>query len=158
MVSVLDFLASGREPHMAIALRTGTGNNGTIVEMNTTPLIDVLLVLLVMLILTIPIQSHAVKIDLPHGPPVRHTVPPDVIQLDVDFDGTVIWNGAAIRDRATLNAYFAIEGRKPVAQQAEVHVRANRLAKYGAVATILADAQRAGVRKVGFAGHEQYAE
>jgi biopolymer transport protein ExbD len=142
---------------MAIALRSGNGN-GAIVEMNTTPLIDVLLVLLVMLILTIPIQTHAVKIDLPHAPPDLRTTPPTVVQLDVDFDGTVVWNGTPVPNRATLNSYFAIEGRKPVDQQAEIHVRANRLAKYGSVAAILADAQRAGVRKIGFTGNEQYAE
>ena len=140
---------------MAIALRSGNGN-GAIVEMNTTPLIDVLLVLLVMLILTIPIQTHAVKIDLPHTP--SNAPPPRTIQFEVDFDGTVLWNGVPVRDRATLNTYLATEGRMPLAEQAEVRVRANRLAKYGTVASILADAQRAGVSKIGFTGYEQYAD
>jgi biopolymer transport protein ExbD len=142
---------------MAITLRTGNGINGAIAEMNTTPLIDVLLVLLVMLILTIPIQTHAVKLDMPLVPP-KHAVPPPVVNLEVDFDGSVFWNGARVHDRATLNTYFTAEARKPRDQQAEIHLHANRLVKYGLVASILADAQRVGVRKIGFTGNEQYVE
>jgi biopolymer transport protein ExbD len=129
------------------------------IEMNTTPLIDVLLVLLVMLIITIPIQTHAVKLDNP--PPIPKPpppVPPTVVNLEVDFDGTVIWNGTPVPDRATLDNYLRIEAAKPLEEQPEIHLRPNRLAKYGQVAVVLADAQRIGVTKIGFVGGEQYME
>jgi len=135
------------------------GNEGAsddiMCDMNTTPLIDVMLVLLVMPIITIPIQTHAVKIDLPIGigqpPPVAQA-----IDLEIDFDGTAIWNGIPVANRAQLANYFiAVAGQSP---QPEVHVHPNRLAKYEAVARALADAQRLGVTRVGFVGNEQYVE
>jgi biopolymer transport protein ExbD len=141
---------------MAMALGFTNGTTDTIAEMNTTPLIDVLLVLLVMLILTIPLQTHAVKLSMPLGPDSQ-MAPPPVVQLGIDFDGSATWNGTPV-DRRTLNTYFAAEARKPLAAQAEIHLRPNRLAKYGTVAPVLADAQRNGVRKIWFAGNEQYSE
>jgi biopolymer transport protein ExbD len=127
-------------------------------EMNTTPLIDIMLVLLVMLIITIPIQTHAVKLDLPQAtnnntPP---PTPPAVVNLEIDFDGTPIWNGSPVPNRATLDKYLSdISAQVP---QPEVHLKPNRLAKYEAVARALADAQRLGVTKIGFVGNEQYME
>ena len=132
-------------------------NGDVIADMNTTPLIDVLLVLLVLLIVTLPLQSHRVAMDMPHGVPITGAKPP-VIDVAVDFDGTIFWNGAPLPDRATLDHSLAIEAQKPFSEQAEIHVRPDRLAKYGAVALVLADAQRLGVQKVGFAGNEQYME
>jgi len=128
------------------------------VEMNTTPLIDVMLVLLVMLIITIPIQTHAVKLDLPqqnqnNAPP---PTPPVVVDLEIDFDGTPIWNGTPVPSRAQLDKYF--EDTANQVPQPEVHLRPNRLAKYDAVARTLADAQRLGVTKIGFIGNEQYVQ
>lgn len=140
-----------------MAIFLGNGKADVMVEMNTTPLIDVMLVLLVILIINIPMQTHAVKIDMPHAP-VRAAPPPPVVDVVVDFDGTVLWNGAPLADRATLDSYLSAEAHKPVEQQAELHVRPDRLAKYAAVATVLADAQRLGVRKIAFAGNEQYME
>jgi biopolymer transport protein ExbD len=141
---------------MAVNLKEGASDE-VMIEMNTTPLIDVLLVLLVMLIITIPIQTHAVKLDNP--PPIPKPpppVPPEVVKLEVDFDGTVIWNGTPVPDRATLQNYLRIErGKDP---QPEIHLAPNRLAKYGDVARVLADAQRIGVNKIGFVGNEQYME
>ena len=140
---------------MAMTTRTATGQ--VMVEMNTTPLIDVLLVLLVMLIITIPIQTHAVKLDNP--PPIPKPpppVPPVVIDLEVDFDGTVIWNGTPVPDRATLDNYLRLARDQD--PQPEIHLKPNRLAKYGQVAVVLADAQRIGVTKIGFVGNEQYME
>jgi biopolymer transport protein ExbD len=118
------------------------------VEMNTTPLIDVLLVLLVMLILTIPIQTHAVKLDMP--PPNVHppTTPPVVVDINIDFDGTVYWNNTPV-DAATLDAYLYQEGQKDPIDQDELHITANRLAKYDVVAKVMADAQRRGAVKMG---------
>jgi biopolymer transport protein ExbD len=110
-----------------------------------------------MLIVTIPIQTHAVKLDLP--PPNNNPPPnqqPVVVNLEIDFDGTPIWNGSPVSNRAQLDKYFTdIAAQIP---QPEVHLRPNRLAKYEAVARALADAQRLGVTKIGFVGNEQYIE
>jgi biopolymer transport protein ExbD len=134
-----------------------SGTDEVMVEMNTTPLIDVMLVLLVMLIVTIPVQTHAVKLDLPQGtPPPPSDIMPEVVNLEIDFDGTVIWNGTPVPNRAQLDRYFQDTAAK--IPQPEVHLRPNRLAKYDAVARTLADAQRLGVTKIGFVGNEQYVE
>ena len=141
---------------MSMSVGSASGTDEVMVEMNTTPLIDVMLVLLVMLIITIPIQTHAVKLDLPqqnqnNAPP---PVPPVVVDLEIDFDGTPIWNGTPVPSRAQLDKYF--EDTANQVPQPEVHLRPNRLAKYDAVARALADAQRLGVTKIGFIGNEQY--
>src|SRR3954466_14495826 len=134
-----------------MAMSTGTADGDVMVEMNTTPLIDVMLVLLVMLIVTIPIQTHAVKLDLPQGnPPPPSGPPPMVVNLEVDFDGTVIWNGNPVPSRAQLDKY--LEDTAAQIPQPEVHLRPNRLAKYDSVARVLADAQKLGVTKIGFVG------
>jgi biopolymer transport protein ExbD len=143
---------------MSMSVGNAEGSDEAMCDMNTTPLIDVMLVLLVMLIVTIPIQTHAVKLDLPqnqanNAPP---PVPPVVVNLEIDFDGTPIWNGSPVSSRAQLDRYFTdIAGQIP---QPEVHLRPNRLAKYDAVARTLADAQKLGVTKIGFVGNEQYIE
>jgi biopolymer transport protein ExbD len=139
---------------MAISVGTENGPHAVMCDMNTTPLIDVMLVLLVMLIVTIPIQTHAVKLDLPVGPGTPPVASP--IDLEIDFDGTPIWNGTPVPTRAQLAAYFiGVAAQMP---QPEVHVRPNRLAKYDVVARTLADAQRLGVSRIGFVGNEQYIE
>ena len=136
-----------------MAMSTGTADGEVMVEMNTTPLIDVMLVLLVLLIVTLPIQTHAVKLDMPAANSTPPTVEPETVDLGVDFDGTVTWNGTAV-DRATMDAYFEDAARKN--PQPEIHVNANRLAKYDAVAKVLADAQRLGATHIGFSGIDQY--
>ena len=139
---------------MAMPVGTESGAPAIMCDMNTTPLIDVMLVLLVMLIVTIPIQTHAVKIDLPNGP--SPPVPLPAIDLEIDFDGTPIWNGTPVPNRAQLANYFvATAARIP---QPEIHVRPNRLARYDVVARTLADAQRLGVARIGFVGNDQYVE
>jgi biopolymer transport protein ExbD len=134
------------------------GDDEVMLDINTTPLIDVMLVLLVMLIVTIPIQTHAVKLDLPinNNPPPPQDIMPEVVNLEIDFDGTVIWNGTPIGSRAQLDLFLQQTASK--VPQPEVHLRPNRLAKYDAVARTLADAQRLGVTKIGFVGNEQYVE
>jgi biopolymer transport protein ExbD len=128
-----------------------------IAEMNTTPLIDVMLVLLVMLIVTIPLQTHAVKLDMPLKPPPSAPRPVvDVVDLEIDFDGTPIWNGMSVPDWMQLDGYLLDAAAK--SPQPEVHLRPNRLAKYDAVARTLAHAQRVGLTKIGFVGNEQYIE
>lgn len=143
---------------MSMSVGSASGSDEVMVEMNTTPLIDVMLVLLVMLIVTIPIQTHAVKLDLPQAnnqtPP--SDVQPVVIDLEIDFDGTPIWNGSPVTSRAQLDKY--LEDSANQVPQPELHLRPNRLAKYDVVARTLADAQRLGVTKIGFVGTEQYVE
>ena len=124
------------------------------VDINTTPLVDVLLVLLVMLIITIPIQLHAVNIEMP-GASAPPPTEPTVVQLDVTAAGQFLWNGEPLADRAALEAKL----RQAAAQadQPELHLRPNRAAKYEAVAAALATAQRLGLTKIGLVGAEQFA-
>ena len=123
-------------------------------EMNTTPLIDVMLVLLVMLIITIPIQLHSVDLNLPSGKAPPSTTKPEIVEIDVDFDGTVLWNGEPVPDRAALEAKMTAAAAQPL--QPEIHLRPNRLAKYERVASVMASAQRLGLKKLGMVGNEQY--
>ncbi|WP_044563535.1 biopolymer transporter ExbD [Azospirillum sp. B4] len=124
-------------------------------DINTTPLIDVMLVLIIMLIITIPIQTHAVKLDMPVGnPPPPNGPPPEVINIMVDFDNTVQWNGVTIPDRQTLELHLRDAAAK--VPQPEVHLWPNKLAKYDTVAMVMAEAQRLGVTKLGLVGAEQF--
>jgi biopolymer transport protein ExbD len=137
-----------------MAMSVGTSGEGEVmVEMNTTPLIDVMLVLLTLLIITLPIQTHAVKLDMPSGNSPPPTVLPETVDLGVGFDGTITWNGQAV-DRATMDSYFEDAASKN--PQPEIHVNPNRLAKYDDVAKVLADAQRLGATHIGFTGIDQY--
>ena len=125
-------------------------------DMNTTPLIDVMLVLLIMFIITIPIMTHAVKLDMPQPNPnqQRPPVPPEVIDLEVDFDGTVVWNGTVVPSVQTLESYLRSEsGKEP---QPEIHLRPDRRAKYGSVAIVLAAAQRNHMKKIGFVNTSEF--
>jgi biopolymer transport protein ExbD len=141
---------------MAINLGKPEGDDAVMVEINTTPLIDVMLVLLIMLIVTIPVQTHAVKLDMPQGNPPPTTVQPEVVHLDIDFDGTMTWNGAAVPDRSALENYLHAAAQEN--PQPEIHITPNRLVKYAFVAMVLAEAQRLGVVKIGIVGNEQYME
>ena len=137
-----------------MAMNVGAGAEGDVmVEMNTTPLIDVMLVLLTLLIITIPIQSHAVKLDMPRPNQAPPPTPPISVDLGVDFDGTITWNGneASI---AQLDSYLVDAARQN--PQPEIHIVANRLATYDKVAEVLAHAQRLGATHIGFAGIDQY--
>ena len=141
-----------------MAMNVGTGGGGqepdVMVDINTTPLIDVMLVLLIMLIITIPIQLHSVNLNMPAGTPPPPTREPVVVTIDIDFDGTVLWNGEALPDRATLEARLAKAAAEP--DQPEVHIRPNKLVEYRSVAMVLASAQRLGVTKLGMIGNEQF--
>jgi biopolymer transport protein ExbD len=132
----------------------GSQDPDVMVEINTTPLIDVMLVLLVMLIITIPIQLHSVNLNMPVGTPPPLTEKPVVITVDVDFDGTIYWNGDVVADRAALEARLTEAAAQPV--QPEVHLRPNKLAEYKDVAAVMASAQRLGVTKLGLVGNEQF--
>ena len=89
---------------MGMNVGSGGGEDDVMVEMNTTPLIDVMLVLIIMLIITIPIQTHAVKMNMPVGPSSAPPKPPEIVRIDVDFDGTIGWNGELVPNRGDLQA------------------------------------------------------
>ena len=139
---------------MAMNVGSEGGDGEVMVEMNTTPLIDVMLVLLTLLILTLPIQTHAVKLDMPPPNPKPPVVQPTVHIVGVDFDGTPLVDNQPVT-MGQLDAYF-YEWAQEGDNQPEVHLDPNRLAKYDTVAKILADAQRRGVTKIGFIGLSQY--
>jgi biopolymer transport protein ExbD len=119
-------------------------------DINTTPLIDVMLVLLVTLIVSLPIMTHAVKLDMPNvnNPPPPPDQQPEVINLEIDGDGTVVWNGSPVASLEQLQGYFATETSKD--PQPEIHLRPDRRAKYDVVAKVLAAAQRNHMKKIGF--------
>ena len=120
-------------------------------EMNSTPLIDVMLVLLTLLIMTLPLQTHV--ISLVTATNNLRVAPPPVVSLQIDFDGTTLWNGRAV-DRATLDGLFRNAAQQT--PQPAIHVTADRLVRYDGVAKILADAQRSGVTQIGFVNTNQY--
>ncbi len=137
-------------------MNVGGSSAGPMCDINTTPLIDVLLVLLVTLIITLPIQTHAVKLDLPQNqnqqpPPVQ----PEVIDLEIDFDGTIVWNGTP-STLQQLDGYFASESSKN--PQPEIHLNPDGMAKYDVVAKVLASAQRNRMTKIGFVNTSEFAE
>lgn len=121
--------------------------NGAFSDINMTPLIDVMLVLLIIFIISLPPITHAVKIDNPT--PSKNPVPPpaEVVNLGIDFDGTLSWNGNAV-NRTRMQSYIAEESRRD--PQPEVHISVDRFAKYERVAETLADLQSRGLNKIGF--------
>ena len=139
---------------MSMNVGSGGGDDEMMMEINTTPLIDVMLVLLIMFIITIPIQTHAVKMNMPIGPASPPPKPPEIVRIDVDFDGTIGWNGVIVADRTELENKLAQLAALP--DQPEVHLRPNKLVTYKVVAMIMASAQRLGVTKIGIVGNEQF--
>jgi len=137
---------------MAMNVGSSSGENEVMVEMNTTPLIDVMLVLLIMLIITIPVQTHAVKLDLPINPP-KNPTKPVVVDIELDFDGTITWDGQQV-DRDAMDQKMI--QASDLDTQPEIQIRPNKLVKYKYVAEVLADAQRIGLTKIGVVGNEQY--
>jgi biopolymer transport protein ExbD len=131
-----------------------SGEPEPMMEMNMTPLIDVMLVLIIMLIITIPKQNHSINLNMPVGTPPPLTQEPVVVTLDVDFDGTILWDGKVVPDRAALEAKLA--GVAAQAEQPELHLRPNKLVAYKVVAGVMAAAQRLGVTKIGLVGNEQF--
>jgi biopolymer transport protein ExbD len=141
---------------MNIGSGGGSSDPDVLVDINTTPLIDVMLVLLIMLIITIPIQLHSVNLNMPAGNPPPPPVPPVVVTIDIDFDGTILWNGEVMPDRTALEAKLRAAAALP--DQPEVHLRPNKLVEYKSVAMVLASAQRLGVTKLGVVGNEQFVQ
>ena len=138
-----------------MAMSAGASEDGEVmVDINTTPLIDVMLVLLIMLIITIPIQTHAVKLNMPQNTPNDHPQQPVVVEIVVDFDGQIGFGGEVIKDRADLETHLYRLTQMP--DQPEVHLIPNKLAPYKYVAEVMAEAQRLGVTKIGIVGNEQF--
>ena len=139
---------------MSLGGASPTREPEVMLDINTTPLIDVMLVLIIMLIITIPIQTHAVKLNMPVGTPPPPAAPPEVVTIEVDFDGTLIWNGQVLASRRELEPRLRGAAAQPV--QPEIHLRPNKLAKYEHVALVMASAQRLGLTKLGLIGQEQF--
>ena len=139
---------------MNVGSTSSSGEPDLMIDINTTPLIDVMLVLLIMLIITIPIQTHAVKLNMPVNAPAQQLTPPEVVTIEVDFDGTILWNGMVMAGKPDLEAQMRIAAAKP--EQPEVHLRPNKLVKYQHVALVMASAQRLGLKKIGVIGNEQF--
>ena len=139
---------------MNVGASGGSGEPEVMMDINTTPLIDVMLVLIIMLIITIPVQLHSVNLNMPVGTPPPPLREPVVVTVDIDFDGTVLWNGEALVDRRALEV--RLQQVAVQADQPEVHIRPNKLVEYKSVALVLASAQRLGVTKLGMVGNEQF--
>ena len=128
--------------------------NEPMMDMNTTPLIDVMLVLLIMFIITIPVQTHAVKIDLPVPNENPSNVDPEKNKVMIDPAGTITWNGTPV-DLAQLAQY--LEQTKALPVEPELQVQPDPYARYIVVDNVMAVVKRSGVGKLGFVGNEQYA-
>ena len=139
---------------MNVGTGNGSGDPEVMVDINTTPLIDVMLVLLIMLIITIPIQTHAVKLNMPVVNPPTQLEPPEVVTIEVDFDGTILWNGQVVQGKPELEQRMHAAAILPI--QPEIHLRPNKLVKYQYVAMVMAAAQRLGLMKIGVIGNEQF--
>ena len=113
-----------------MGMNVGNGNpdGEVMVDMNTTPLIDVMLVLLIMFIITIPIQLHSVNMNMPPASNVKPPIEPEIVKIDIDETGRIFWNGAAVADRNELQSKMVAAAAQPT--QPEIHLRPNKLAKY----------------------------
>ncbi|CAN5373228.1 biopolymer transporter ExbD [soil metagenome] len=137
-----------------MAMSAGNDDGEPMMDMNTTPLIDVMLVLLIMFIITIPIQTHAVKIDLPQSsPPTNDIIDPVKNKVAIDAAGTITWNGSAI-DLITLRQY--LNQSLQLAVEPELQFQPDAQTRYVVVDEVLAEIKRSGVTKLGFVGNEQY--
>jgi biopolymer transport protein ExbD len=137
---------------MGLALGRRSDDGGPVVEINTTPLIDVMLVLLIMLIVTIPARTDAVILDLPQAAPPPATNPV-VVTLDIAADGSMRWNGTIVPDRAALETALTAAARQ--LPPPEIHLDPDARARFGSVAMVLAEAQRRGIAKIGIVSAER---
>jgi biopolymer transport protein ExbD len=138
---------------MAMNISQGGGDQATC-EVNTTPLIDVMLVLLVMLIVTLPTQTHVLNLNMPGTSPLLP--PPQAINIDIDSDGTIVWNSEPLSGIGALEAHFRQESTKN--PQAQIRLRPSALANYDVVANVMASAQRNNMTNMGFANVAEFAD
>lgn len=138
------------------------GNGGSsdepdvMMDINTTPLIDVMLVLIIMLIITIPIQLHSVNMSMPIGAPPPNQVEPEKIRIDINSASQIFWNGVPVADKANLEANMRAAAAQPT--QPVIVIRPDKAARYEIVANVLASTQRIGLTKMTVAGAEQFVE
>jgi biopolymer transport protein ExbD len=141
---------------MNVGSGSGSGDPEVMMDINTTPLIDVMLVLLVMLIITIPIQLHSVNLNMPIGNPPPPLIKPEVLKIDIDAAGIIYFNGEIVPDRAGVETRLKAASEQAI--QPELHLRPDKAAKYDVVAMVLAASQRLGLTKIGIVGSEQFVE
>jgi biopolymer transport protein ExbD len=143
---------------MNVGSTGASGEPEVMMDINTTPLIDVMLVLLIMLIITIPIQLHAVNVDLPTGNPPPQLVQPEIVKIDIDERGRIYFNGEAVETMQDVDYRLSEMAKLDLALQPELHLRPNKLARYEVVAGVMASVQRFGLTKFGIVGAEQFIE
>ena len=124
-------------------------------DINTTPLIDVMLVLLVMLIITIPIQLHAVNLEMPVGVPPTNLVPPEKVQIDIDEKSTVYWQGLPVSAQQLEQNMDLVATMNP---QPIVQIRPDKDCSYAVFANVLSSSKRKGLTKMAVIGHEQFVQ
>ncbi len=132
---------------MAFGSFNGNGNSMPMSEINVIPLVDIMLVLLVIFIITAPLLTHAVKIDLPRAESSANLLKVDNVQLAIDGEGKVFWNGEVV-DEASMREKMGLAGKLPA--QPEIHIHADRDARYEIIAKIMSAAAQQGLTKIGF--------
>ena len=142
---------------MGMNIGTGGGSDEpeVMMDINTTPLIDVMLVLLIMLIITIPIQLHSVNLDMPVNTSAAKQTEPVVVKVNVEQNNVINWNGKLLASRAELDQ--AVAEAAAMNPQPEIHIRSHAKARYEVAASVMAAAQRGGLTKLGIVGAEQFA-
>jgi len=140
---------------MNVGSSSGSGEPEMMMEINTTPLIDVMLVLLVMLIITIPIQLHSVNLDMPVGAPPANLIKPEKLQIDIDEKSTVYWQGLPVTTLELEEKMMAVSHQEP---QPEVHIRPNKTSHYAVFANVLSSSKRLGLTKIAVIGAEQFVQ
>ena len=142
-----------------MSMSVGESSEGdAICDINTTPLIDVMLVLVIMLILSLPVMNHAVKLDMPRPDqkPPPNQIEPEVHVLEIYSDNTIVWDGNTVPNIKTLEGYFQNEALKD--PQPEIHLSPDRRARYDVVAHVLAAAQRNHMHRIGFTNVAEFSQ
>ena len=135
-----------------MAFGTQDDSNEVMNEINMTPLVDVMLVLLIIFIITVPVMKHSVNVDLPRATNQPELIKPETVRLSVAADGQYFWNGAPVADEDLFPRLQAEATKEP---QPDLHIRGDKAVRYERVAQAMAAAQRAGVRKIGFVTEPQ---
>jgi len=138
---------------MNVGSSGGSDEPEVMMDINTTPLIDVMLVLLVMLIITIPIQLHSVTLEMPVGAPPTNLIKPEKIQIDIDENSTVYWQGLPVTAQELDEKMLSVAQQNP---QPEVHIRPNKTSGYAVFANVLSSSRRIGLNKIAVIGAEQF--
>jgi biopolymer transport protein ExbD len=140
---------------MNVGKANSSGDPEMMMDINTTPLIDVMLVLLVMLIITIPIQLHSVELEMPVGTPPTNLIKPEKIQIDIDEKSTVYWQGLPVNAQELDMKMQSVTAQ---GQQPEVHIRPNKNSQYAVFANVLSSSKRLGLTKIAVIGAEQFVQ